>query len=222
MCVILGPLKSKTQPQIKCAKILLREIPEWVKWEGVRRKKKDGWAIRPSGPQIRSKSDSEWKGEWEKIGQKCPRVLCYLRKKHREPFSQLVSCQLSPTFPRNGLKSQSCSVISYSSPWEAWPRCKQGFWFQGKACRPLTNYSLCIWKALRFIFITTTSNFTLRWCQSQILSWLLPAGNLVSVSPTSSWNVKEVVLEPLFCQRAFNFLLELAVLPGPGHWGPVC
>lgn len=64
------------------------------------------------------------------------------------------------------------------------------------------------------------------WCPSQIHSWLLPARN--STTPASSWNVKEIVFEPLLSQRAGQLSVRIgnsASAPGPRGsvcWGCLC
>lgn len=133
-----------------------------------------------------------------------------------ESLSQPVSCQLSLTFFRNGLAL--CILVTLSLGWssseEVWPEHKQRRLQTSGCIQALDHYSSCIWKAVRCIFMATISIFTLRWCQSQIHSWLLPARN--SISLVSSLNVKLVVFQPLFFQKARQ--LSIGIGNSTGLW----
>lgn len=199
---------------------LIRRMPLWVKWR--RSQKKDGRAVRPG-----SKSDSELKGKQEKVGWKFPRLPYHLRKMRQGHRGVLglarVSRQENLTSPRNGLTliSWPHTILGWSSSCKAQPQYQTYCGFQGAAFRPLVNYSTSVWRGVRCIFMATTSNFTMSWCPSQIHSWLLPARN--STTPASSWNVKEIVFEPLLSQRAGQLSVRIGnSASAPGQRGSVC
>lgn len=188
--------------------------------------KNDARAIRPNGPQTRKQVWLWLKGRWRENWVQVSCTLVLSKEESARPLEALQpvrgsgSCLASP---RDGLAF---------GPW--WASLSQQLehlmggmasvqmrlWISGHSMEALGDYSLHVWRALRYISIATTSNSTLRWCQSR--STLDSDLQGIQLAQHLPGMCGKVFLSHYFLKEEDSFLSGFTVLPGPRHPGSVC